>query len=57
MELLSTVHWVCTHEGASSEEETIQKTYAWNDRKRMFKEQHIRLAWNTLQSKGWLSRT
>lgn len=57
MELLSTVHWVVTHEGAATVEEAIHKTYAWNDRKRMFKEEHIRIAWDVLSRKGWLPET
>jgi len=57
MELLSTVHWVATREGASSVAEAIDKTYAWNPRKGMFKRQHIRVAWDVLRDKGWLSRT
>lgn len=56
MELLSTVHWVATREDAKTAEEAIEKTYAWNDRKRMFKEEHIRIAWETLEEKEWLSK-
>lgn len=54
MELLATVHWVATKQGAGSAEEAIAKTYAWNDRKRMFKERHLRIAWNVLAEQGWL---
>ena len=54
MELLSTVHWVRTHEAAATVEEAVAKTYAWNDRKRMFTLDHIRSAWNALQERGWL---
>jgi O-acetyl-ADP-ribose deacetylase (regulator of RNase III) len=54
MELLSTVHWVATHEDASAVEQAIEKTYAWNDRKRMFKKEHIRIAWDVLDRHGWL---
>jgi O-acetyl-ADP-ribose deacetylase (regulator of RNase III) len=57
MELLATVHWVATHEGCSTVEEAIEKTYAWNSRKRMFEPAQIRIAWEVLQQKGWLSRT
>lgn len=56
MELLSTVHWVATREDASTVDEAIKKTYAWNDRKRMFKEDHVRIAWSTLARKGWLAQ-
>lgn len=54
MELLSTVHWVGTREGASTPEQAVTKTYAWNDRKRMFRPEHLRKAWDVLQQKGWL---
>ncbi len=54
MELLSTVHWVATKENAKTEEEAIQITYAWNQRKQMFKEEHIRIAWKVLEEKEWI---
>jgi len=54
MELLSTVHWVACREGAASPDEAIAKTYAWNDRKKMFRAEHIHKAWDILQRKGWL---
>ena len=56
MELLSTVHWVATREGASTADEAVAKTYAWNERKRMFKEEHIRIAWDVLYQKRWLPK-
>lgn len=55
MELLSTVHWVAHHDGAETSEQAINKTYSWNPRKRMFQEKHIRIAWDILEQKGWLS--
>jgi len=55
MELLTTVHWVATREEAITVEQAIERTYAWGNRKRMFKEQHIGIAWTTLNRKGWLS--
>jgi hypothetical protein len=55
MELLATVHWVATREKAASINEVIARTYAWSDRKRMFAEQHIRIAWDILHRKGWLA--
>ena len=54
MELLSTVHWVVTREGAKTADQAVSKTYSWNNRKRMFREKHIRLAWDILERKGWL---
>lgn len=57
MELLATVHWVATREKAWTVEQAAEKTYAWGRRKRMFKEQHITIAWATLNQKAWLSKT
>jgi hypothetical protein len=54
MELLSTVHWVANREGATTADQAVSKTYSWNDRKRMFQEKHIRVAWDILKRKGWL---
>jgi O-acetyl-ADP-ribose deacetylase (regulator of RNase III) len=56
MELLATVHWVATRENASVVDEAISKTYAWNDRKRMFQEEHIHIAWDVLEQKGWFAK-
>ncbi len=55
MELLSTVHWVAKEEGATRVDQAMEKVYAWNDRKRMFREPHIRVAWRVLEEAGWLS--
>ncbi len=55
MELLSTVHWVARHEGATDPDQAVEKTYNWNDRKRMFKKQHVRSAWDALNRNGWLA--
>jgi hypothetical protein len=51
MELLSTVHWVATKEKAKTAAQAIEKTYSWNERKRMFKEEHITIAWKVLEQK------
>jgi O-acetyl-ADP-ribose deacetylase (regulator of RNase III) len=53
MELLSTVHWVASQEGAATPDQAIRKTYQWSHRKRMFQEKHIKLAWDILERKGW----
>jgi|SRR5579859_6669315 len=54
MELLATVHWVASREQAASAGDAVEKTYAWGDRKRVFTEKQIRLAWQTLEAKGWI---
>ncbi len=55
MELLSTVHWVGKQEGAATAEAAVEKVHDWSDRKKLFPEEHIRLAWKVLQSEGWLA--
>lgn len=54
LELLSTVHWVATHQNVQTVEEVIAATFAWNERKRMFSEDQLRLALEVLTEKGWL---
>jgi len=54
MELLATVHWVATREGATTLEDVVSKTYSWNERKRAFSERNIGVAWKVLKAKGWL---
>ena len=56
MELLATVHWVANREGAVSADHAVSKTYSWSRRKQMFQEKHIRLAWDTLERKGWIQK-
>jgi O-acetyl-ADP-ribose deacetylase (regulator of RNase III) len=55
LELLSTVHWVATREGASTPQAAIDLTHAWGERKRRYTPNQIRIAWNILAEKGWLS--
>jgi O-acetyl-ADP-ribose deacetylase (regulator of RNase III) len=55
LELLSTVHWVATQEGATTLERATTATFEWNERKRRFSPQQIALAWHVLQDKGWLT--
>ena len=54
LELLSTVHWVSTREGATSADKVIAQTYAWGDRKKRFSPRQIGLALEVLARKGWL---
>lgn len=55
LELLSTVHWVSTQEGATTSDKAIKATFEWNERKRRFSPQQITLAWDVLREKEWLS--
>ena len=54
LELLSTVHWVISRKGARTDEELIQKTYAWGSRKKRFTKQQILLAKKVLKERGWI---
>ena len=55
MELLATVHWVASREGAEIVEIAIDRTYAWNERKRMFRRAHLHKAWDMLRDRGWIA--
>jgi O-acetyl-ADP-ribose deacetylase (regulator of RNase III) len=55
MELLATVHGVCTREGARSGDEAVEHTHRWNDRKKGFDREEITLAREVLGAQGWLA--
>lgn len=57
MELLATVHWVATHQGAATPEEAIGAVHRWNLRKQDIRDEHIRIAWDALKLRGWLSQS
>lgn len=57
LELLATVHWVGTHEGATTAEEAVRRVHAWSDHKKRFTDRQIGLAYDTLVSKGWLPKS
>jgi O-acetyl-ADP-ribose deacetylase (regulator of RNase III) len=57
MELLSSVHWVATHDrpAACDEASAAQAVQNWNARKRrMFQAHHVQVAWERLTQQGWL---
>ena len=54
LELLSTVHWIVSRNGATSAEEVIAQTYNWNERKRRFTEHQIKIALSVLSAKSWI---
>jgi O-acetyl-ADP-ribose deacetylase (regulator of RNase III) len=60
MELLSSVHWIATHDAdaAKSVDAAIRAVHAWNDRKAstMNREQ-IHAAWSHLEKSGWLTKS
>lgn len=53
LELLATVHWVVTRDDARNLKDAILKTYSWNEWKRKFSSDQIKLAYSTLAEKGW----
>ncbi len=58
MELLSSAHWVAIHwdRPVRSEDEAVAAIYEWNERKRrMFREEHSRMAWRRLTEMSWIS--
>lgn len=56
LELLATVHWVMTREGApSSVGEIVRKVHAWNERKRGFTPRQIGIAVDRLVGQGWVA--
>jgi O-acetyl-ADP-ribose deacetylase (regulator of RNase III) len=55
LELLATVHWVAARENATSADDVAAKVYAWNDRKKRFSQSQIRIAFEALREKGWLT--
>ena len=58
MELLATVHWVSTREGAAQNlNDVVTAIRDWNARKRdLMTRQHIEVAWTRLCEEGWLEQ-
>lgn len=56
LELLATVHWVATREGADTPEKALLRVQEWNDRKKAFTQRQVAIAFDTLKAKGWLDR-
>lgn len=54
LELLATVHWVATRDGADTAAKALAEVRKWNDRKKVFTERQVSIAFDTLKSKGWL---
>lgn len=54
LELLTTVHWASSREGARTPSEALQVVADWTPRKRkVFQERHVAIAWERLGSQGW----
>lgn len=55
MELLVSVHWVATHDGAKSAEQALEKIHQWNPRKKeIMPEAHVTAAWKHLEKSHWI---
>lgn len=54
LELLATVHWVMSREGASQHDSVTRHVYAWNHRKRQFTPRQLAIAEERLKSQNWL---
>ena len=57
MELLATVHWVASEnlDARIDPKAAVEVVHAWSARKRKsFKPEHIKVAWERLQEQGWL---
>jgi O-acetyl-ADP-ribose deacetylase (regulator of RNase III) len=55
LELLATVHWVVTQEGAGNLDSVLAQVRAWNDRKRrVMHPEHLEVAYERLDALGWL---
>lgn len=56
LELLATVHWVAEQEQAKEIETVIERTYAWNERKKQFSGRQIQIAFEMLSKDGWFTK-
>lgn len=57
LELLASVHWVATQDGARDREALLRAIYSWDPRKKRFNPAQIDLAAERLESEGWMSRS
>lgn len=58
MELLSSVHWVMSHDPVAQQfpEAAVDAVHRWNLRKRRtLKTEHLIGAWRHLVNKGWVA--
>ncbi|MCW5219692.1 Appr-1-p processing protein [Verminephrobacter aporrectodeae subsp. tuberculatae] len=55
LELLASVHWVMSREGATRHESVERQVHGWNARKRQFTPRQLAIAEERLRSQGWLS--
>ncbi len=56
LELLTTVHWAATQDGAQTADEALAVIADWTPRKReVFRERDVAIAWERLHKQGWLA--
>ncbi len=55
LELLATVHWVITREGAECSKSVVSKIHNWNNKKKHFSPRQISIAVKTLCKHGWIN--
>ncbi|MDO4636490.1 MAG: macro domain-containing protein [Lautropia sp.] len=56
LELLATVHWVMSREGATQHDSVERLVYDWNARKKQFTPRQLAIAEERLRSQGWLAK-
>jgi O-acetyl-ADP-ribose deacetylase (regulator of RNase III) len=57
LELLATLHWVNHYDNGDHVNSAIDRVHDWNPRKRrIMKEDHLRVAWQRLDQQGWLRK-
>jgi hypothetical protein len=54
LELLATVHWVMSREGAAHHDSVARQVYDWNARKQQFTPRQLSIAANRFAEKGWV---
>ncbi|KNX40413.1 RNase III inhibitor [Roseovarius tolerans] len=54
LELLATIHWIMKNEPVETTQDVVERTYAWNARKKHFSPRQIKLAVDVLGNKGWV---
>jgi hypothetical protein len=57
LELLASVAWVATNEGANSADAARAALHAWSERKRRFTPEQIQKAWAALAARGLIPQT
>lgn len=55
LELLATVHWIVTREGAIEPADVSRAVWSWAPHKVKFAERHIAIALDALHAHGWLA--